>query len=123
MMMSQLKRAEFFGQGHWGLGLMSRLKPDEMMHKILVALQSLGSVWKFQSPYHVKCWLGQRGGRADGARGARGGAAGGGAVKMSILLYRRRDGFGYVLDLRNTDGSVVQFMQMVRDLASILKLH
>jgi len=121
MMITQLNRAEFFGQGHWGLGLMSRLKPDEMMHKILVALQSLGSVWKFQSPYHVKCWLGQRASRSGGEGGRSGRREG--SVKMSILLYRRRDGFGYLLDLRNTDGSAVQFMLMVRDLATILKLH
>mmetsp|Transcript_34719 Transcript_34719/g.54227 ORF Transcript_34719/g.54227 Transcript_34719/m.54227 type:complete len:498 (+) Transcript_34719:68-1561(+) len=107
---------EYFGQGEWGLGLVSRLRPEEIMHKILVALQSLGSVWKFQSPYHVKCWFGQRGGRstADGRKQP--------SVKMSILLYRRRDGFGYVLDIRNTDGSVFHFLAMARDLASILKL-
>mmetsp|Transcript_53908 Transcript_53908/g.108175 ORF Transcript_53908/g.108175 Transcript_53908/m.108175 type:complete len:504 (+) Transcript_53908:156-1667(+) len=105
----------FFGQGEWGLGLVSRLRPDEIMHRILIALQSLNSVWKFQSPYHVKCWFGQRGNRAPASAASK-------ACKMSIMLYRRRDGVGYILDLRNTDGSALHFMTMVRDLSNILKL-
>mmetsp|Transcript_17550 Transcript_17550/g.35126 ORF Transcript_17550/g.35126 Transcript_17550/m.35126 type:complete len:500 (-) Transcript_17550:248-1747(-) len=107
----------FFGQGEWGLGLVSRLRPDEIMHRILLALHALGSVWKFQSPYHVKCWFGQRGNRSSSQE-----TRAKGWVKMSILLYRRRDGFGYVLDLRNTDGSALHFMTMARDLSSMLKL-
>mmetsp|Transcript_1691 Transcript_1691/g.5141 ORF Transcript_1691/g.5141 Transcript_1691/m.5141 type:complete len:524 (+) Transcript_1691:138-1709(+) len=114
---SPLRSKEYYGQGEWGLGLTSRLKPDEIMHRILIALQSLGSVWKFQSPYHVKCWFGQRGGRGGDGRSSKV------SVKMSILLYRRRDGFGYVLDLRNTDGSAMQFLATVRDLTSILHLE
>ena len=83
------RKAGFFAQGGWQLGLHSSLKPDETMHQILVALQSLGAVWKFHSPYHVKCWFG---GNRRGSGGGERGLGGGGAVsvKMSILLYRRR---------------------------------
>eukprot|EP00960_Hanusia_phi_P026118 746082-Hanusia_phi.AAC.2 len=72
-------------QGDWGLGLTSRLKVRRPLG-VLVLLIVLCSrtrsctgfslpcslwVWKFQSPYHVKCWFGQRGGRGSDGRSSK----------------------------------------------------
>lgn len=101
--------------GSWKLGLTTSWpSPAAIMAEIYRALEVVGAEWKTITPYLLKCRY-EMPATPEGAAVA--------VVKLSLQVYKLPDPAGkYLLDMHNTSGDMLCFVEVCQSIMAELKL-
>jgi len=88
----------------WKLGIVSCLKPQQIMEQLQEILLALDMVWKFPNEYHIRCMP------KDGS------------VKVAIQLFKVKND-KYLLDFKKLAGDTVPFFELCSQLRRAWLTH